>query len=79
METLGGADVMINLAVGGPGEFQVRDVVRKEGEHAKPLDRGRNLIHEGVAGVAGGAIRVFLCLAAVARLNRHATLGGVDF
>ena len=41
---LAGFHVMIIPAVGGNGEFRVRDVLRKKHEHAKALDGRRKLI-----------------------------------
>ena len=72
-------DVMISLAVIGDGTLQVRNSVGKKREDAKTFNRSRKLVDERVTGIAGGAVRVFLRPAAIARGDSDLTLLGVDF
>ena len=74
-----GRNISVGLAVIGDGKFQVRDLAGKEREDAKTFNRSRQLINERVPGAAGGAIRVFLRIAAFVRLCLQSALPGLDF
>ena len=56
---------MVSLAISRDRELQIMDILREECEHTKAFNRGWKPVDERVTGIAGGAMRVFLGLAAV--------------